>query len=167
MARSKKEPEILDYILNTLHYTTTRANYSDPKLWLDVVYAEAKYAKYVYVEGFPKGYVYEDFYELGATGVKIEVGTQIIPNTGSLANKEIALGDVMYDFTLTTVDGKEITLSELFANGKKAVVLNFWYTTCTYCIEEFPYLQAAYEKYQDEIELIGINAYPTDNNKNI
>ena len=129
--------------------------------------AEAKYAKYVYVEGFPKGYVYEDFYELGATGVKIEVGTQIIANTGSLANKEIALGDVMYDFTLTTVSGEEITLSELFANGKKAVVLNFWYTTCTYCIEEFPYLQAAYEKYQDEIEVIGINAYPTDNNKNI
>ena len=129
--------------------------------------AEAKNAKYIYVENFPKGYVYEDFYALGATGADIKVGTEIIANTGSLAGKEIALGDVMYDFTLTTISGDTIKLSELFANGKKAVVLNFWYTTCTYCIEEFPYLQSAYEKFKDEIEIIGINAYPTDSAKNI
>lgn len=128
---------------------------------------EAKYAKYVYVEGFPKGYVYNDFYALGATGVKIEVGTALIPNTGSLANKNLALGDVMYDFELTTVTGETVKLSDLFANGKKAVMLNFWYTTCTYCIEEFPYIQGAYEQYKDDIEIIGINAYPTDNEKKI
>ena len=128
---------------------------------------EAKYAKYVCVENFPKGYVYNDFYALGATGVKIEVGTELIPNTGSLANKNLALGDVMYDFEITTVAGETIKLSDLFANGKKAVMLNFWYTTCTYCIEEFPYIQSAYEQYKDDIEIIGINAYPTDNEKKI
>lgn len=129
--------------------------------------AEAKRAKYVYVEGFPKGYVYNDFYALGATGVKIEVSTALISNTGSLANKNLALGDVMYDFQLTTVTGETVKLSDLFANGKKAVMLNFWYTTCTYCIEEFPYIQSAYEQFKDEIEIIGINAYPTDNEKKI
>ena len=128
---------------------------------------EAKYAKYIYVEGLPKGYVYDDFYPLGATGVKIEVGTALIPNTGSLANKALALGDVMYDFELTTVGGETVKLSELFASGKKAVMLNFWYTTCTYCIEEFPYIQSAYEQYKDDIEIIGINAFPTDNEKKI
>ena len=67
-----------------------------------VLSAEAKYAKYVYVEGFKKGYVYEDFYALGATGVEIKVSTEIIENTNnSFAGKELALGDVMYDFDMS------------------------------------------------------------------
>ncbi|MBE6674146.1 MAG: TlpA family protein disulfide reductase [Ruminococcaceae bacterium] len=133
-----------------------------------VLNVEPKHAKYVYVEGLPKGYVHEDYYALGSTGVDIGVETAIIENDSSLAGKQLALGDVMYDFKLTTVDGEEITLSKLFADGKKAVVLNFWYTTCTYCIEEFPYLQGAYEEYKEKgIEIIGINAYSSDNEKSI
>ena len=133
-----------------------------------VLNAEPKYAKYVYVEGFPKGYVYENFYALGATGVEIKVGTQIIENEGNFNGKTLALGDVMYDFTLNTFSydketgefvSKEIKLSELLKNGKKAVMLNFWYTTCTYCIEEFPYIQQAYEQYGEDLEIIAINAY--------
>lgn len=141
-----------------------------------VLEAEAKYAKYIYVENFPKGYVYEDFYALEPTGKEIAVGTEIIENSGSLANKQLGLGKIMYDFTLDTFaydkeSGKfvnqKITLSELFKNGKEAVVLNFWYTSCTYCIEEFPYLQSAYEQYGDKLEVIGINAYQTDNRASI
>ncbi len=133
-----------------------------------VLSVEPKYAKYVYVEGFSKGYVHDDYYELGSTGVEIAVETALIENDGSLAGKQLALGDVMYDFKLTTVNGEEISLSKLFADGKKAVVLNFWYTTCTYCIEEFPYLQGAYEEYKDKgIEIIGINAYAADSEKSI
>lgn len=133
-----------------------------------VLSAEPKHAKYVYVEGFPKGYVYDDFYALNATGVEIKVGTQVIANDGNFNGKTVALGDAMYDFTLNTFSydketesfvSKEIKLSELFASGKKAVMLNFWYTTCTYCIEEFPYIQQAYEQYGEDLEIIAINAY--------
>lgn len=134
-------------------------------------------AKYVYVENFPKGYVHDDFYDLGTTGVEIKVGTEIVPNEDNdFVGVQLGLGDVMYDFELSAyvynketgeITTKTIKLSDLFANGKKAVMLNFWYTTCTYCIEEFPYIQAAYEKYGDDIEIIGLNAYGADNDKNI
>lgn len=142
-----------------------------------VLSAEAKYAKYVYVEGFTKGYVYEDFYQLGETGVEIKVETQLIENSNnSFDGKTLVLGDVMYDFELSAyvynketgeIATKQVKLSDLFKNGKKAVMLNFWYTTCTYCIEEFPYIQAAYEKYGDEIEIIGINSYLADKDKDV
>jgi len=142
-----------------------------------VLSAEAKYAKFVYVEGFKKGYVYNDFYALGPTGVEIKVATEIIENTNNnFDGKQLALGDVMYDFELSAyvynketgkIETKQIKLSDLFANGKKAVMLNFWYTTCTYCIEEFPFIQSGYEQYGDEIEIIGINAYAADNDKDI
>ena len=142
-----------------------------------VLSAEAKYAKYVYVEGFKKGYVYEDFYALGTTGVEIRVSTEIIENSNNNFNgKELALGDVMYDFDLSAyvynketgkIETTRVKLSDLFANGKKAVMLNFWYTTCTYCIEEFPYIQASYERFGDDIEIIGINAYPADKDKDV
>ena len=128
---------------------------------------EPSKAKYVCIENVPEGYAYDEFYDMGTTGVEIKIGTEIIKNHDGFEGGSLQLGSVMYDFTLTTlvydketgevVPGKKITLSELFANGKKAVMLNFWYTTCTYCIEEFPYIQEVYEKYGDEIEIIGPN----------
>ena len=142
-----------------------------------VLKAEPSRAKYVYVENFPKGYVHQDFYELGTTGVEIRVGTEIIENSKNDFNGiTLEIGDVMYDFELTAyvynkdtgaIETKTVSLSDLFANGKKAVMLNFWYTTCTYCIEEFPYIQAAYEKYGDSIEIIGLNAYAADTDRDI
>ena len=139
--------------------------------------AYAENAKCVYIEGLPQGYVYDDFYALGTTGVKIEVYTDIIENEDNdFTDKTLQLGSVMYDFDLSAyvynketgkIDTKNVKLSELFANGKKAVMLNFWYTTCTYCIEEFPYIQAAYEAYGDDIEIIGLNAYPADTDKDV
>lgn len=139
--------------------------------------ADPKNAKCVYVEGIPNGYAYEEFYTLGETGVKIEVATSIIENEeNDFSDVTLQLGDVMYDFDLTAyvydketgeITTKNVKLSDLFANGKKAVMLNFWYTTCTYCIEEFPYIQSAYEAYGDDIEVIGINAYPADSDKDV
>lgn len=110
----------------------------------------------------PRGYVYEEFYVMGSTGLKLELETKVMPNEGGLSNVQYALGDVMYDFEVTTVTGEKIKLSEILKT-KKAVMLNFWYTTCTYCIEEFPYIQSAYEQYKDQIEIIGFNDYPSDN----
>lgn len=73
-------------------------------------------------------------------------------------------GDVMYDYTFkgldfksgTAVDNQSLTLSELLKE-KEIVVLNFWYTTCSWCVREFPSLISAYADYQDKVQLIGIN----------
>lgn len=68
------------------------------------------------------------------------------------------IGDTMDDFTVTTSDGEELTLSKLLET-KKAVVLNFWFSTCQPCAMEFPFLEEAYEEYKDQIEVIAVTPF--------
>ena len=73
-----------------------------------------------------------------------------------LSSAQLKLGDVMYDFSVTTPDGEKITLSKLLQE-KKMVLLNFWYTTCSWCVTEFPYMEQAYQQYKDDVAIIGLN----------
>lgn len=57
------------------------------------------------------------------------------------------------DFTLSALDGQEITLSE---QRGKWVLLNFWATWCGPCRQEMPILQMIAEDYPDVI-VVGIN----------
>ena len=59
------------------------------------------------------------------------------------------------DFSLSTIDGGTISLSEF--RGKKSVVLDFWTSWCPNCRRDMPKLSKMYEKYKDKIEVIGIN----------
>lgn len=65
-------------------------------------------------------------------------------------------GQIAPDFTLQTLDGKDITLSEL--KGKK-VVLNFWATWCPPCKKEMPHLQKYYENNakDENVEFVAVN----------
>lgn len=65
-------------------------------------------------------------------------------------------GDTPPDFTLTSLDGEDVTLSEL--RGKK-VVLNFWATWCPPCKAEMPHMQNYYEQNakKDNVEIIAVN----------
>lgn len=111
-----------------------------------------KYA--IALSGVAKGYDVKESYSFSS-------GTAIITLTSSLIEEDITgasleLGDVMYDFTVTTTDGETVKLSELLKT-KKMVMLNFWYTTCSWCIKEFPILEQAYENYKDDIEIVAVN----------
>lgn len=72
-----------------------------------------------------------------------------------------SLGDIIQDFTFTTYDGKEILFSDVLKE-KEAVLLNIWATWCGPCRSEFPYMQQAYEKYQDKVEIIALSSEATD-----
>ena len=48
------------------------------------------------------------------------------------------VGKYAPDFTLTTLDGKTVTLSSLRG---KPVIINFWATWCVPCAEEMPYFE--------------------------
>lgn len=64
------------------------------------------------------------------------------------------------DFTLDTLDGKKVTLSELRG---KVVVVNFWATWCLPCREETPALEKSYEQYKDsDAVILGINLTDQD-----
>lgn len=107
------------------------------------------------------GYNVEERYALTAKETEIVLTSSVISDT-SLTGVSYKLGDIMHDFTVTLTDGSTLTLSEVLKN-KKGVLINFWFSTCSPCISEFPYLQSAYEKYSNDIEVIALNNYPTDN----
>jgi peroxiredoxin len=48
------------------------------------------------------------------------------------------------DFTLPTLDGDSVTLSEL--RGDKVVLIDFWSTTCDPCLREMPELVKLYKE---------------------
>ncbi|MFC6038031.1 redoxin domain-containing protein [Paenisporosarcina macmurdoensis] len=72
------------------------------------------------------------------------------------AEEGLTQGDMAPDFTLTTVDGKKVQLSEL--KGKK-VIVNFWATWCPPCKAEMPHMQNYYDEFsQDEnVEILAVN----------
>ncbi|MDE7100594.1 MAG: redoxin domain-containing protein, partial [Anaeroplasmataceae bacterium] len=78
----------------------------------------------------------------------------------------VTAGSPAYDFTVKTVDGKEWNLKEQLETYD-LVVLNFWYTTCTYCLLEFPYLNDAWNDYQDKVALIGLNNGSDDTTQDV
>lgn len=71
-------------------------------------------------------------------------------------------GDVFADMSVTTPDGTTYKISEILKE-KKAVVLNFWFINCGPCEMEFPYMQKAYETYQDDLEILAVNPYDGTN----
>lgn len=58
------------------------------------------------------------------------------------------------DFTLPTLAGEELTLSDLQG---RAVLLNFWYLDCPPCKEEMPYLDAAGKSYDGRAHVVVLN----------
>lgn len=72
-------------------------------------------------------------------------------------------GQMAPDFTLKTLDGKTVTLSQL--KGKK-VVLNFWATWCPPCKVEMPYLQSYFEESAEKDNVVLLAANVTYRDKN-
>ena len=91
-----------------------------------------------------------------------------IPEEILLLSEEIikyAENDQAYDYTFEGYDfgsktnfGEKVkwSLSDLLEDNE-LVILNFWYTTCSWCVREFPYLIDTYSQYQDKVKVIGIN----------
>lgn len=64
------------------------------------------------------------------------------------------------DFTLTTLDGREVSLSDFEG---QPVIINFWATWCGPCRVEMPHLQEAYTTHQDEgLVVLGVNLTQRD-----
>ncbi|MEO5888271.1 MAG: TlpA disulfide reductase family protein [Anaerolineales bacterium] len=69
------------------------------------------------------------------------------------------------DFTLDTLEGTEVTLSDLRG---KIVLINLWATWCPPCRAEMPALENAYEQYKDSgVVILGLNVTNQDSEKDI
>ena len=110
---------------------------------------------YIELGSVPQGYAQEKSYRFTGNAAAITLTSSLIQGE-NISGASLGVGDVMYDFTVTTPGNEKVTLSEMLAE-KKMVVLNFWYTTCTYCVAEFPFMQQAYDKYSEDVGIIALN----------
>ncbi len=109
----------------------------------------------VTLTGVPKGYEVAKSYFFTDNIANIVLKSSVI--TGEdMVGATLGLGDVMYDFTVTTPKGEKITLSEMLKE-KEVVLVNFWYTTCSWCLKEFPYMQEAYKQFEDKVGIVALN----------
>ena len=111
---------------------------------------------HIVLSGVPEGYNVAESYTFTATRTATITLTSAVITDTNLSGVTYKLGSVMHDFTVVDSDGKSHKLSDILAT-KKAAVLNFWFTTCTYCVEEFPALNAAYGDFKDKLEILALN----------
>jgi peroxiredoxin len=77
----------------------------------------------------------------------------------SAADPQPEEGHLAPDFSLKTLEGKTVRLSEL--RGKKVVLINFWATWCPPCRLEMPTMQKIYSDYKAKgFEILAINIEP-------
>ena len=107
------------------------------------------------LSGVPKGYAVEKVYRFNGTSATLELTSSVVTGE-SLGDVQLGLGDIMYDFTVTTPDGEKVTLSEMLQE-KKMVLVNFWYTSCSWCVTEFPYMEQAYQQYKDTVGIVAVD----------
>lgn len=84
------------------------------------------------------------------------------PSTLSQGNTGVGtkIGQLAPEFTLKTVDGKTVSLSDFRG---KPVVVNFWATWCPFCVDELPNFEKVGQEFGDSVVIISINrAEPVD-----
>jgi thiol-disulfide isomerase/thioredoxin len=82
--------------------------------------------------------------------------SRVDPNINPAQVTPIAAGADLPNLALTDINGNELNLRELVAEGRP-LVLNFWSVGCGSCFFEFPLLQAFSEMHGDNLLVIGIN----------
>ena len=71
-----------------------------------------------------------------------------------------AIGAIAPNFSLTTVDGEQVSLHDLRG---KSVLMNYWVTWCVPCIEEMPVLEKLHREYQDQdFVMLSVNGIAQD-----
>lgn len=90
----------------------------------------------------------------------IGVSTQLPGGTETPGIPAPKAGFLAPDFTLDTLDGETVTLSELRG---QAVIVNIWASWCLPCRAEMPALQTVYDEYTSQgLSLLAVNATSQD-----
>jgi thiol-disulfide isomerase/thioredoxin len=79
------------------------------------------------------------------TSVQLEVPSSVLA-----ALEPVPAGD----FTLSTLDGRKVRLSEFHG---KVVLINFWTTWCTACVSEMPELIELQKRHSQQIVILGVS----------
>ncbi len=140
------------YVLDSNgNFSLDRMGTTDNKGTISFVIPTDEYT--ISLEGVPSGYKVEKEYPMDEEGADIVLESEL--RTGDPSSAKYQLGDIIHDYSIT-VDGVTYKFSDILKE-KDAIVLNFWFTTCSYCIEEFPDMDASYAKYSDRVALFALN----------
>ena len=86
---------------------------------------------------------------------KSREGLNIVDRINELKNSPV-VGGKAKGFTLADPDSKRYSIQKL--NKGKYLLIDFWASWCGPCIEEFPYLRQAYERFQKQgFQIVGIS----------
>lgn len=116
----------------------------------------------VELANLPSGYFVEKDINLvkGTQEYTFKVSSSVIEDTAP-SGTFYQIGDLVYDFSVITSDGDTFKLSEAIEEYD-AVMINFWYRTCYWCNEEFPFMEEAYQDYKDDIGFIALSHLDTN-----
>lgn len=111
---------------------------------------------YIGLEGIGKGYDVKDYYTFTGNAAQITVKSSVITDEKLSDVSSLRVGDVMRDFEVALPSGEKYKLSDELKE-KDMVLINFWYTTCSWCLKEFPFMEEAYQMYKDDVGIIALN----------
>jgi peroxiredoxin len=85
----------------------------------------------------------------------LALGVVACGGPGEAVPQGVNQGNRARDFTLTSLDGSEVSLSDF---EDSVVLVNFWATWCPPCRAEIPDFEEAYRNYKDDgVVVLGIN----------
>jgi cytochrome c biogenesis protein CcmG, thiol:disulfide interchange protein DsbE len=89
-------------------------------------------------------------------GLVVALGAALVwVVSGTLPDGITRVGDKAPDFKLVTDDGRTLTRSDF---GGKLLVLHFWATWCSGCVEEIPSLEAFNQQYAPQgVVVVGVS----------
>ncbi len=116
----------------------------------------------IVLSNLPDGYTANESYTASNTSrINISLKYNVVENTKDHSYADYKVGSTMWDFTVTDTDGNLYTLSKLL-DDKKLVILDFWYVACSPCKAEFPYFEAVHQKYDDDITILAMNHFDSE-----
>ena len=69
--------------------------------------------------------------------------------------------DIQFDSVLNYSNGTA-TISQLQSQKSKLLLFDFWFTSCSSCIEQFPKLDSLQKKYEDRLQIVLVAHEPSD-----
>lgn len=90
------------------------------------------------------------------TGHQVATSNAVSQQQEVQASVGIERGQLAPDFVATTIDGKQVKLSQ-FREENKPVLLYFWATWCPFCRRDLSIVRSVYPKYADKVTFLAID----------